>query len=148
MIHSDQQARKDAILREDRECWGKLVAALDAHPSGSVNSPGTPVWTSRDVYAHLSRWMDFNIHAIGELTAGKRFPKLAQTTDEINNVWQIEDSRLTLAEARARAHASYEKWMRTLDALPAGQLTGIIERIVLAGGTEHYLEHLGYMGEK
>jgi hypothetical protein len=147
MIQSDD-VRKEGILWEDRECWEKLVLALDAHPSGSVSSPGTPVWTSRDVYAHMSRWMDFNVHAIGELVAGHRFPRLTKTTDEINNAWQIEDSHLTLAEARARAHNSYEKWMCTLEALPVTQLTGIIERVVRAGGTEHYREHLGYMGGK
>lgn len=148
MTLTEPEEAKASALREDREGWAALVAALDAHPAGSVSSQGTPVWTARDAYAHMARWMDFNTHLIGELAAGRRFEFSRRPVDEINAEWQAADSGLSLAEARARATASYDAWQRTLDELPATKLTGFIQRVVRAGGVDHYDEHLGYMRSK
>jgi Flavin reductase like domain len=45
------------MLREDRAEWDALVVLLDAHPRQALHR-GTSVWTSRDIYAHLARWIE------------------------------------------------------------------------------------------
>ena len=47
-----------AMLREDRDEWEALVAVLEAHPEESLHDAGSPSWSSRDVYAHLARWIE------------------------------------------------------------------------------------------
>lgn len=53
------------MLRKDRAEWDALVALLDAHPRRALHGDAS-VWASRDVYAHLARWMQ---HSTADLQA-------------------------------------------------------------------------------
>ena len=58
-MHMDVEAL-EMMLREYRAEWETLISLLDAHPETSLHDPVSPPWTSRDVYAHLARWMELS----------------------------------------------------------------------------------------
>ncbi len=130
-----------AMLREDRAEWEALVAVLEAHPEGSLHAAGSPPWTSRDVYAHLARWIAYSTDDLEARLAGRTLPPLDGTDDEINARWQREDSGLSPAEARTRALAAYERRIRVVQAVPADRWNQGLEMIARADGSEHYAAH-------
>ena len=89
-----------AMLRKDRAEWGALVAVLEAHPRKSLHDPSSPPWTSRDVYAHMSRWIERSTSELEARLEGGTLQPLDGADDEINARWQREDSGLNLGEAR------------------------------------------------
>jgi hypothetical protein len=134
-----------AMLREDRDQWQELVALLEANPEGSLHAPGSPSWTSRDIYAHLARWIEHSAAALEARRAGRTHPPLEGTDDEINARWQQEDSGLTLDEARRRAQAAFDSRLRAIQAVPADRWDGELEAIARADGAEHYRGHRRYI---
>jgi hypothetical protein len=132
------------MLREDRAEWDALLALLEAHPEGSLHASGSPSWTSRDIYAHLARWIEHSTATLEARLAGRTLPPLEGTDDEINARWQQEDSGLTLGQARQRAQAAFERRLRAIQAVPADRWDGEIERIARADGSEHYRGHRSY----
>lgn len=134
-----------AMLREDRDEWGTLVALLEAHPDENLHAPGSPAWTSRDIYAHLARWIEHSTAALEARLAGRTLPPLEGTDDEINARWQQEDSGLTLGQARQRAQQAFERRLRTIEAVPADRWDEELERIARWDGAEHYRGHRSYI---
>ena len=90
-----------ALLDHDRAEWEALVAALEAYPDVSLHDPASPTWTSRDVYAHLARWMAVSTSHLESEMAGRLHQQIEGSDDEINARWQTEDSALSLDDARA-----------------------------------------------
>ncbi len=136
-----------AMLREDRSAWDSLVEILEAHADGPLHAAGSPPWTSRDVYAHLARWME---HSTARLNAWlmdhRPLPPLEGTDDEINARWQEQDSRLTLEEARRRAQEAFERRLRAIQAVPSDRWDDpALEAIARADGSEHYAAHRTYV---
>jgi hypothetical protein len=134
-----------AMLREDRAEWEALLAVLEAHPEENLHDPGSPSWTSRDVYAHLARWIEHSTAALEARLAGRTLPLLEGTDDEINARWQQEDSGLSLGEARERAQTAFQRRLRAIEAVPADRWGEEIERIARADGAEHYRGHRSYV---
>lgn len=118
---------------------------LEAHPEGNLHSPGSPSWSSRDVYAHLARWIEHSTAALEARLAGCTLPPLEGTDDEINSRWQREDSRLSLDEARERAEAAFERRLRVIEAVPSDRWDQALEAIAHADGAEHYRGHRSYV---
>ncbi len=133
------------MLREDRAEWEALVTVLVAHPEESLYGAGSPPWTSRDVYAHLARWIKRSTARLEARLAGRALPPLEGTDDEINARWQLEDSGLSLDEAREHAEAAFERRLRAIEAIPADHWDEELERIARADGAEHYRGHRGYI---
>ncbi len=133
------------MLREDRAEWEALVAVLEAHPEGSLHDPNSPDWTSRDVYAHLARWIEHSTARLGAHLAGRSHPRLEGTDDEVNARWQQEDSALSLAEARQRARAAFEHRIDAIEAVPPDRWDAEVEAIGRADGAQHYRAHRGYI---
>ncbi len=134
-----------AMLSEDRAVWEGLVAVLDAHPQEGLHDAGSPPWTSRDVYAHLARWIEHFTAALEARLAGRVLPSLEGTDDEINARWQQEDSGLSLGEARERAQQAFERRLRAIEGVPTDRWDEMLEAIARADGAEHYAGHRSYI---
>ncbi len=134
-----------AMLREDRAEWEVLVAVLEAHPQNSLHHPSSPRWTSRDVYAHLARWIERSTDALEARLAGRALPPLEGTDDEINARWQQEDSALSLGEARERAQQAFERRLRAIEGVPTDRWDEMLEAMARADGAEHYAGHRSYL---
>jgi hypothetical protein len=134
-----------SMLGEDRDEWEALVAVLEAHPEESLHDAGSPPWTSRDVYAHLARWIERSTAHLEARLAGRTLPPLEGTDDEINARWQQEDSRLSLDEARQRARTAFERRLRAVDAAPIDRWNEELQAIARADGAEHYRGHRSYI---
>ncbi len=133
------------MLREDRTEWEALVAVLEAHPEESLHDAGSPSWTSRDVYAHLARWIERSTDALEARLAGRALPPLEGADDEINARWQQEDSGLSLGEARERAQQAFELRLRAIQGVPTDRWDEMLEAIARADGAEHYAGHRSYI---
>ncbi len=134
-----------AMLRKDRAEWEALVAVLEAHPQKSLHDPSSPRWTSRDVYAHLARWIERSTDALEARLAGRALPSLEGTDDEINARWQREDSGLSLGQARERVQQAFERRLRAIEGVPTDRWDEMIEAIACADGAEHYAGHQSYI---
>jgi hypothetical protein len=133
------------MLREDRAEWDALVALLDAHPSRALHG-GASVWASRDVYAHLARWIEHSTADLRARLEDLTLPPLPGTDDEINARWQQADSRLSFAAARERAHAMFERRLRAIQAVPPARWSDkLLEAMARADGANHYRAHRSYI---
>jgi len=135
------------MLLEDRAEWDALVALLEAGAGrGSVHADSAPSWTSRDVYAHLARWIAHSTADLEGWLEGRPIATLDGSDDEINARWQAEDSALDLAAARERAHTAFDRRVRTIEAVPAERWGDeVLESIARADGVEHYRAHREYL---
>ena len=130
-----------AMLAEDRAAWEALVAVLEAHPERNLHEAGSPPWTSRDVYAHLARWIEHSSSHLEARLAGRTLPRIEGTDDEINARWQREDGSLSLGEAQERAQTAYGRRLRLIEAVPIDRWNDELEAIARADGAEHYGSH-------
>ncbi len=135
----------EAILEEDRAEWQALVATLDANPEASLHESGSPPWTSRDVYAHLARWMELSTSHLEADLDGRTLARIEGTDDEINARWQQEDSGLSLDEARTWAQSEFDRRLRVVEGVPAERWSDKTEALARADGAEHYAGHRSYI---
>ncbi len=134
-----------AMLREDRVEWEALIAVLEADLEERLHDAGSPPWTSRDVYAHLARWIEHSTDALEGRLAGRALPPLEGTDDEINARWQQEDSGLSLGQARERAQQAFERRLGAIEGVPTDRWDEMLEAIARADGAEHYAGHRSYI---
>ena len=134
-----------AMLTDDRALWDELGVALEAHAQESLHAEGSPQWVSRDVYAHLARWMEHSTADFVARLEGGSVPPIPGTDDEINARWQAEDSRLTLNEARAWGQRAFDARVRAIEAVPAERWDVILNAVARADGSEHYAAHLSFI---
>ena len=136
-----------ARVREDHAEWKALVAVLGAHPDVPLHDPSSPAWTSRDVYAHLARWMEHSTAALEARLAGRPLPADPEgTDDEVNARWQQEDSRLTLDEARERAQRAFDRRLLAIEKVPLDLWDDqVVEAMALDDGAGHYTNHRKYI---
>ena len=135
----------DSMLSADAREWDALVSILEAHPNESLHDRGHPVWTSRDVYAHLARWIDRSTTELESMLQGHRLPPIPGTDDEINESWQREDATLSLDEARNRAREAYNRRIDVIHSISQDRWTDELEALARADGGEHYAGHRGYI---
>jgi hypothetical protein len=133
------------MLKKDRLEWEALTRILDAHPDESLHDPKTPPWNSRDVYAHLARWNEHSNKNIKAYCTGRSSTTHEGTDDETNALWQQEDSRLSLDEAREKAGKAFEQRLRIIRAIPESRWDEELEKIVFYDGWKHYSTHRGYL---
>ncbi|XUW99695.1 MAG: hypothetical protein TUN42_07325 [Dehalogenimonas sp.] len=60
------------MIRMDRAEWQSLTELLDEHPHANLHKSGPP-WTSRDVYAHLARWISYSNKDMERVAPGAIF---------------------------------------------------------------------------
>ncbi len=130
-----------AMLRDDRVEWEALMAVLEAHAGESLHDASSPLWTSRDVYAHLARWLGHSTDELEAQLGNRTLTRLEGTDDEINARWQQEDSGLSLGEARERARMAFERRLGAIKGVPTGRWDEGLEKIARADGSDHYASH-------
>ncbi len=136
-----------AMLAEDRAEWAALCSALDAHPDGALHDPESPTWTARDVYAHFARWINNSTDGFDCWLVNRTMPAPPEgNDDEINARWQLEDSGLSLDEARALAQQAFERRVRAIESAPADRWDDpMLDAIAHADDAEHYRNHRSYI---
>ena len=133
------------MLRIDCIVWDALVSILDAHPEESLHDPASPRWTSRDVYAHLARWLNYSSACIEAYCVGKKQPSLEGTPEEMNTRWQQEDSQMSLVDARGKAQIAFVHRLGIIESIPPGRWDDNLERMARYDGAEHFASHINYI---
>lgn len=135
-----------AILQEDQKEWGALTVILDARPEGVVHGAGPTAWNSRDVYAHLARWLNHSNSYIANALTGKPQMDIDESqADKINQRWQQEDSTLTLTDARHRAYEEFQRRAKLIQSIPLEKWNEEMIRVVYLDGASHYRDHRRYI---
>ncbi len=134
-----------AMIREDAAEWAELIKILEAHPEESLHDSSSPQWTSRDVYAHIARWLKYSTDNIEALLNGQQLSIPEETDDDINARWQGEDSGMSLTEARRLAQSAFERRLRTIESVPSGRWDEQLEELVRSDGAEHLRMHRSYI---
>jgi hypothetical protein len=134
-----------AMLCTDHIVWNALVCLLEKHPAVNLHGPASPPWTSRDVYAHMARWLNRNNAHIEAYCAGKELPPLPKSPEEMNDIWQKEDSVLTLAEARTQAMDAFARRMSIIENISPAKWDAGLEKLVSYDGAAHYARHINYI---
>jgi hypothetical protein len=127
--------------------WELLTIILDNHPDKNLHSPGSIPWTSRDIYAHLARWIGHSNQLINNyLDTGSTTPPLNRVTiEEMNTRWQQEDSTMTLQNARKKAHDMFEERLGILQSIPVDQWDSQLYEIAKQDGYLHFAIHRSYI---
>lgn len=131
----------ESMLSRDHEEWDALCSVLDARPETPLHEKGQPEWTSRDVYAHLARWMNLSTDGIEAWKAGLMPPVEDGNDDEVNLRWQRQDSSLTFEEARANAQTAFSRRMGVIVSIPMEGWDAVLEELAQADGWKHYEAH-------
>jgi hypothetical protein len=134
----------EAFLKDEAALWQRTVEALDAAPDGASHRNGEP-WDVRDVWAHLARWMTRSADVVEAHLAGRSIEPISDF-DSVNAVWQAEDASLSRPVARERAFDARARIRALMESLPAERWDGRIYASVTSNTSEHYVEHLQYMG--
>jgi hypothetical protein len=134
-----------AMLCIDHIVWNALVCLLEKHPQENLHGPTSPCWTSRDVYAHFARWLNRNNASIEAFCAGRELPQLSKSPEEMNDIWQKEDSVLTLADARTQAMYAFARRMSIVENIPLAKWDAELEKLVRYDGAAHYATHINYI---
>ena len=136
-----------ALLAIDLMVWDELAWLLEKHPDVNLHDKGLP-WTNRDVYAHFARWFNHSNAHIEAYCNGKELPQLSKTPEEMNDIWQEEDSVLTLAEARTKAGVAFTSRMVAIESIPLDKWDAELEKLVSYDGAMHFAAHLNYIKVK
>jgi hypothetical protein len=134
----DRQAIMQMIAN-DRVEWSLLSSILDAHPTVILHEPKSPPWTARDVYAHLARWLNNSNRDLESYRCGGDISPHIDNVDEVNARWQIEDSLMSLADARNKAFEAFDRRLSIVESIPANRWDKTLERIASYDGAEHWL---------
>jgi hypothetical protein len=132
------------IILEDHRQWQLLICILDAHSDKALHAPPSQPWISRDVYAHLSRWLEHSNRNMTAYIHGHNLSSIADP-EEMNSLWQIEDSQMSLAEARHKARQAFEERINILHSIPLEKWDYTLEKITEYDGAEHYKAHRNYI---
>jgi len=133
------------FILEDQRQWQLLVAVLDAHSERPLHGTPANPWKSQDVYAHLARWLEHSNRDMAAYLHGHNLSPPISNPEELNSMWQVEDSQLSLTEARQKAHAAFEERLRILHSIPPDKWDFKLQKIAAYDGAEHYKSHRQYI---
>jgi hypothetical protein len=133
------------VLSEDRGEWDLLVAILDSHPDDILHSPESPPWVSRDVYAHLARWLDYSNSDMEAYCTGRLVSAPIDDIEGLNSKWHEADNRLSLAEARLKAQRAFAKRLTIVASVPLERWDDELDKIARYDGSAHLSMHRGYI---
>ncbi len=139
------QSKIDEIIMEDRRQWQLLVNLLESRAGLPLHAPPAKPWKSQDVYAHLARWLEHSNSDIEAYLQGHNLSPPISNPEELNALWQTEDSHMSLVQARAKAFKAFEDRMRILRSIPPERWDARLERIAAYDGAEHYKMHINYI---
>jgi hypothetical protein len=134
-----------AYLTIELTMWNELACLLEQHPGVNLHAKGPAPWNSRDVYAHLARWLNRSNMHIEAYCRGTKLPDLPFSPEEMNDIWQQEDNRLTLAQARTKAGVALASRMAVIESIPPDKWDAELMKLVSFDGATHYAMHLNYI---
>jgi hypothetical protein len=133
------------MINKDRKEWALLTAKLDAHPEGNLHGPLSIPWNARDVYAHLSRWLEFSNCSMKAYCAGQELPVLEGEPEAMNSRWQQEDSTLSLKQARIKAHKMFAQRLDLIQSIPMERWDEKLQKMAEYDGSTHLAAHRSYI---
>jgi hypothetical protein len=136
------------MLNIDLMVWNELACLLEKHPEENLHDSASPAWTARDVYAHLARWLNRNNAHIEAYCAGKELPPFSKSPEEMNDIWQKEDSVMSLTQARTKAGVALASRIAAIEAVPTERWNAEMYRLATIDGASHYAQHINYIMEK
>ena len=137
-----------AMLCIDHIVWNALACLLEKHPEENLHDAMSPPWNNRDVYAHFGRWLNRSNSHIEAYCAGEKLRELPDLPEKMNDIWQKEDSVLTLADARAKAMDAFTRRMSIIENIPPTKWDAELEKLVRYDGAMHYAMHINYIVDK
>jgi hypothetical protein len=133
------------MLTVDLMVWNELACLLEKHPKENLHAEGSLPWTARDVYAHLTRWLNHNNACIEAYSAGRDLPVLPEVPEAMNDIWQKKDCRMSLARARTKAGVALASRIAVIEAVPPEKWDAEMYRLVSYDGAAHYAKHIEYI---
>jgi hypothetical protein len=135
----------EIMQRIDSIVWNELVSLLTAHPEESLHAPTSPKWKSRDVFAHMARWLNYSNNLIEDYCATGALPDSGAFIEELNARWQREDRGVELKDAKEKALAEFSRRQRIIASIPLDKWNEKLWRTVSYDGATHYAAHLNYI---
>jgi len=127
---TDEERRANLIrnLRAVQERWRALVADVGRERMEEPGAMGD--WTCKDVASHLTGWRNRTIQRLeaaarGEPEPPKPWPSdLGDEEDDAINAWMHEQTKdLPLDDVLADADAVWDRFVASIEALPAEMVT-------------------------
>ena len=141
-------SRVGGLLDElDRE-RAAFVVALDGLPEPEGRAI-VERWDGRDLVIHAAFWSEHGANAVELAAAGRgdEFDYDSTTTDAMNAATATAGRGTSLADARAREDAAYQRLRRAVAALDEELLDlrlgngDTVEAVIRYDGPDHYAEH-------
>ncbi len=134
------------MLAGDLREWETLCSILDSHPDGVVHGDAKDSWDSRDIYAHLARWLRYSNDNLEKIRAGQPVRLVdGNRVDEINRQWRQEDRNLTLTEAREAAQRELNRRILLVGSMPGDFLQAGNRKTFSIEGAVHFEVHRRYI---
>jgi len=140
--------RVQALVEElDRE-RAAFTAALDGLPEPEGRAI-VESWDGRDLVIHAAFWSEHGANAVELATAGRgdEFDYDSTQTDAMNAATAAAGHATSLAQARTREDAAYQRFRRAMAALDEELLDlrlgngDTVEAVIRYDGPDHYAEH-------
>ena len=130
-----------------------FLAALDALGEVAEELPIVESWDGRDLVVHVAFWSDHGADALELAGAGRgdHFTYDQRTTDAMNAEVTSAGHGLSLAEARKRETAAFERFRSALAELDDELLDrrlgngDAVEDVIRYDGPDHYAEHAAHL---
>jgi hypothetical protein len=136
------------MVQIDRLEFDLLTSILDASPKINLHEPNLPPWASRDVYAHLARWMNYSNRNMPAYCAGKSVATPPDNSENLNAQWKQEDSSMTLRQAKQKAYEAFELRVHIIQSIPLNRWDKELKKIALHDGAEHFAAHRSYVHDQ
>jgi hypothetical protein len=133
------------MIEKDRSEWDLLTAILDRHPGENLHGPNSIPWTSRDVYAHLARWINYSNREMEAYCTGKSISPAIKNPEELNTLWQKKDNWMTFQQAREKANDAFNQHLDQIQSIPVERWDKNLEKITGFDGAEHFAAHRSYI---
>lgn len=138
---------RERLLAGGAVSWARLDTLLRENDArSSLHAQGATDWNSRDVYAHLARWMGFTIEQVRRKSAGIDWlPSIPGSDDEINERWAVADRTLSTDQARNWCIESAGTLRRLVGDLSLDQWTRFGKKCMDDISGEHYAAHIAFI---
>ncbi len=145
-------SRVGALVEELDRQRAAFIAALDGLPEPEGRAI-VESWDGRDLVIHAAFWSEHGANAVELATAGRgdEFDYDSTKTDAMNAATAAAGRATTLAEARAREEAAYQRFRRAMADLDERLLDlrlgngDTVEAVIRYDGPDHYAEHAEHL---
>ena len=145
-------ARVGALAEELQLQRAAFLAALDALPEPEGRAV-VESWDGRDLVVHAAFWSEHGAQAVELAVAGRgdEFAYDNTQTDAMNAATAAAGQASSLADARTREEAAYQRFRAAVAALDEALLDlqlgngDTVEAVIRYDGADHYAEHAEHL---